>query len=65
MSKFCPFKNGPALYLDCKECDDHICDNRVSAFGYISKDGELFLYTDADIPIKKVKLVKKHRLSDL
>lgn len=25
MSKYCPEKDGPALYLDCKECDRPIC----------------------------------------
>lgn len=26
MSKFCPTKNGPALYLDCMECEDKVCE---------------------------------------
>ncbi len=26
MSKFCPHKNGEALYLECNECDEKWCD---------------------------------------
>ena len=26
MAKYCPEKDGPALYLDCKECDNKICE---------------------------------------
>ena len=25
MSKYCPIKDGPALYLDCNECQKQIC----------------------------------------
>ena len=26
MAKYCPEKDGPALYLDCKECTEKICE---------------------------------------
>lgn len=26
MAKYCPSKDSPALYLDCKECEEQICD---------------------------------------
>ena len=26
MSVYCPYKDGPALYLDCKDCDKKICN---------------------------------------
>ena len=26
MAKYCPAKEGPALYLECKECNDRICE---------------------------------------
>ncbi len=26
MAKYCPVKDGPALYLDCKECDERVCE---------------------------------------
>ena len=26
MAKYCPEKDGPALYLDCKECEQKICE---------------------------------------
>lgn len=26
MAVYCPERMGPALYLDCKECDDKICE---------------------------------------
>lgn len=25
MAKYCPYKDGPALYLDCRECSEPIC----------------------------------------
>lgn len=25
MAKYCPEKDGPALYTDCQECEKHIC----------------------------------------
>ena len=28
MAKYCPIKNGPALYLECLECDDKVCENK-------------------------------------
>ncbi len=27
MAKYCPYKDGPALYLDCRECDEKLCEN--------------------------------------
>lgn len=27
MAKYCPEKDGPALYLDCKECTSKLCDS--------------------------------------
>ena len=29
MARFCPIKNGPALYLECKECDEKFCEKEV------------------------------------
>ena len=26
MARYCPEKDGPALYLDCKECENRICE---------------------------------------
>ncbi len=26
MARYCPLKQGPALYLDCRECTDHACE---------------------------------------
>lgn len=26
MAKYCPEKDGPALYADCQECEKHICE---------------------------------------
>ena len=26
MAKYCPYKDGPALYLECKECEDRACE---------------------------------------
>ena len=26
MAKYCPSKDSPALYLDCKECEEQICN---------------------------------------
>ena len=26
MAKFCPLKDGPALYLECKECENKVCE---------------------------------------
>ena len=26
MARHCPLKNSPALYLDCKECDERVCE---------------------------------------
>ena len=32
MARYCPLKDGPALYLDCKECDDKDrCDDLIAA----------------------------------
>lgn len=28
MSVYCPLKDGPALYLECLECEDKPCKNR-------------------------------------
>lgn len=25
MAKYCPVKNGPALYLECMECKEMLC----------------------------------------
>lgn len=25
MATYCPEKNGPALYMECMECEDKIC----------------------------------------
>ncbi len=27
MARYCPLKDGPALYLDCKECNERACEN--------------------------------------
>lgn len=26
MARYCPQKEGPALYIDCKECDEKLCE---------------------------------------
>jgi len=26
MARYCPVKDGPALYLDCLECDERECE---------------------------------------
>lgn len=28
MAKYCPLKEGPALYLDCMECEEKACLNQ-------------------------------------
>ena len=29
MAKYCPAKQGPALYLDCLECEDKVCEKQT------------------------------------
>ena len=29
MARYCPMKQGPALYLDCKECDERECEKET------------------------------------
>lgn len=30
MGKYCPIKDGPALYLECLECEEKNCKNEQS-----------------------------------
>ena len=48
MAKHCPLKNGPALYLDCKECDERACEsneNEVKPFMSNKRLAEDYLRT--------------------
>ena len=29
MARYCPAKDGPALYLECQECDDRVCERKI------------------------------------
>lgn len=62
MSKFCPYRNGPALYTDCAECEDKICNSKIDVLAYIGKDGELIIMVPPSVRVRKTKIVKKHRL---
>ena len=40
--KYCPLKDGPALYLDCKECDNRVCESGIwfKQNGFVTLGGD-------------------------
>ena len=30
MARYCPLRDGPELYLDCKECDEKVCEQTTT-----------------------------------
>ena len=64
MARYCPLKNGPALYLDCKECDEKLCESPDAGniSGTKSADGMSLgaeqegIYMDKETAAVKAKL---------
>lgn len=49
MAKYCPEKDGPALYLECQECNEKTCRKREVEKGKKQNNGK----EDIDGHLKK------------